>query len=452
MNINKYNLYPLNYTIVYCSSSDPNFPIYNINKKSRYSDFIPISSDISLNNELTEKYNKIYFNVGWSSLRFCSYPQTIILQLSSISDIKQINIELNHERIPQKIDVYVYCPTTFKEVVSNFNEIISSNFTYIGSVVPVKHNGNRRELKKLIFHNNGNFGKITIMNCLYVKFVVHKNYDNPNNKFNQVGIINIDIFGNHNNRILPVLPLKKVEPFKIDEIIPRLKGLYRDCDYDDYIREKIEKAKLEYYTNEVVLNDEEKKNKIYQDIQIMRDLGIKVLELKKEKERFEFFENDNKLMQINLKLNEIKNYIEETYPYYGKENIKYENENDMTKDETGEYFINLVENNLESNNEMNNTNISNGNNISENNNINISAGEEEKSNSKNDNNVNNIQNINNNIDNNNYDINNKTDNYNNNYIPIPVSEKSKEILRRHQEKKRMIKENKEMAEYNRKKV
>ena len=150
-------------------------------------------------------------------------------------------------------------------------------------------------------------------------------------------------------------------------------------------------------------------------------------------------------------MNEIKNYIEETYPYYGKENIKYENENDMTKDETGEYFINLVENNLESNNEMNNTNISNENNISENNNINISTGEEEKSNSKNDNNVNNIQNINNNIDNNNYDINNKKDNYNNNYIPIPVSEKSKEILRRHQEKKRMIKENKEMAEYNRKK-
>ena len=43
MNINKYYLNPLNYTIVYCSSSDPNFPIENINKKSRYSELIDIS-------------------------------------------------------------------------------------------------------------------------------------------------------------------------------------------------------------------------------------------------------------------------------------------------------------------------------------------------------------------------------------------------------------------------
>ena len=33
MNINHYGLYLLNYTIVFCTSSDPNFPIDNINKK-----------------------------------------------------------------------------------------------------------------------------------------------------------------------------------------------------------------------------------------------------------------------------------------------------------------------------------------------------------------------------------------------------------------------------------
>jgi len=112
MNMNRFNLYPLNYTIVYCSSSDPNFPIENINKKSRYSDFIELSqpqSDIDSNNNIinSEKYKNIYFNPGWSSLRFCSYPQMIIVQLSSLSDIKQINIELNHERVPQKI-MYMY--------------------------------------------------------------------------------------------------------------------------------------------------------------------------------------------------------------------------------------------------------------------------------------------------------------------------------------------------------
>ena len=433
--MNRFNLYPLNYTIVYCSSSDPNFPIENINKKSRYSDFIELSqpqSDIESNNNLinSEKYKNLYFNPGWSSLRFCSYPQMIIVQLSSLSDIKQINIELNHERVPQKIDVYVYCPTILKEVVTNFKNIITAKFTYIGSVIPVNHNYNQRELKKLIFHNQGNYDQITIMNCLYVKFLVHKNYPNDKNKFEQVGIVNIDIFGNHTNKILPILPLKQVEPFKNDEILPRLKGLYRDSDYDDYIREKIEKAKMEYYSNETLLQNEEKRNKIYQDITLLRELGQKVLELNKEKTKFEYFGNDTKLIQINAKLKEIRDYIESTYPYYGKENVKYENKN---IDE--EFKINVVEENLNESknvNNISNTNINNisGNNIVEEENIYM------EDNNINNDNVNNINDIENNFE---------------RYKVNEVSERSKEILRRHQEKQRMIKENMEIAEQNRKK-
>ena len=433
--MNRFNLYPLNYTIVYCSSSDPNFPIENINKKSRYSDFIELSqpqSDIESNNNIinSEKYKNIYFNPGWSSLRFCSYPQMIIVQLSSLSDIKQINIELNHERVPQKIDVYVYCPSILKEVVTNFKNIITAKFTYIGSVIPVNHNYNQRELKKLIFHNQGNYDQITIMNCLYVKFLVHKNYPNDKNKFEQVGIVNIDIFGNHTNKILPILPLKQVEPFKNDEILPRLKGLYRDSDYDDYIREKIEKAKMEYYSNETLLQNEEKRNKIYQDITLLRELGQKVLELNKEKTKFEYFGNDTKLIQINAKLKEIRDYIESTYHYYGKENVKYENKN---IDE--EFKINVVEENLNESknvNNISNTNINNisGNNIVEEENIYM------EDNNINNDNVNNINDIENNFE---------------RYKVNEVSERSKEILRRHQEKQRMIKENMEIAEQNRKK-
>lgn len=430
--MNRFNLYPLNYTIVYCSSSDPNFPIENINKKSRYSDFIELSqpqSDIESNNNLinSEKYKNLYFNPGWSSLRFCSYPQMIIVQLSSLSDIKQINIELNHERVPQKIDVYVYCPTILKEVVTNFKNIITAKFTYIGSVIPVNHNYNQRELKKLIFHNQGNYDQITIMNCLYVKFLVHKNYPNDKNKFEQVGIVNIDIFGNHTNKILPILPLKQVEPFKNDEILPRLKGLYRDSDYDDYIREKIEKAKMEYYSNETLLQNEEKRNKIYQDITLLRELGQKVLELNKEKTKFEYFGYDAKLIQINAKLKEIRDYIESTYPYYGKENVKYENKN---IDE--EFKINVVEENLNESKNINNISSANINNISGNN-------VEEENIYMEDNNNDNVNNM--------IDIENNFERYKVN----EVSERSKEILRRHQEKQRMIKENMEIAEQNRKK-
>ena len=436
MSINEYGLYPLNYTIAFCSSSDPGFPIENINKKSRYSDFV--ETNLLTNNPPinSDKYKKIYFNPGWSSLRFCSYPQIIIAQLSSISDIKQINIELNHERVPQKIDVYIYCPTVLKEVVTNFKNIINAKFTYIGSTIPVNHNNNQRELKKLIFHNEGNYGQVSLMNCLYVKFVVHKNYLNEKNKFNQVGIINIDIFGNHHNKILPIFPLKQIEPFKLDEIIPRLKGLYTDDDYDNYIKEKIEKAKMEYYNNEIIMKNEEKRDKIYQDITLLRELGCKVIELNKEKTKFEYLNNNTKIIQVNSKLKEIKDYIEQTFPYYGKENVKYDNDINFDKNiQDNEYTINIVEENLNESN--NNISISNNNinNISENNN-NLNEQEDDKIYINDNNNNNNTSEINN-------------ENINEKYKINEVSERSKEILRRHQEKQRMIRENMEIAEQNR---
>ena len=428
MNINNYGLYPLNYTIVFCTSSDPNFPIDNINKKSRYSEMLPISNINNIDQNQSQRIKNLYFNCGWSSLRYCSYPQIIIAQLSSMSNIKQINIEINHERIPQKIDVYVYCPTIFKEVVSNLKNILNAEFTYIGSVIPLNHNKNQREVKKLIFHQNEDYNRIIIKNCLYLKFIIHKNYKNKEkNKFNQVGIINIDIYGNNNGKILPILPLKKVEKFKNDEILPRLKGLYTDDDYDNYIKEKIKKAKSEYYTNSAIINNEIKRNKIYQDIQILRELGKKVLELNKEREKFEYFKNYPKIIQIDLKLKEIRKYIEDVYPYYGKEHIIYDNnDKDVENDETQAFEIKTIENNLETKKE------------NEDNQIYEDVKKEDE-----DNNLeygDNLQQQNQNID---Y-------NYEYNKYNQPVSAKSKEILRRYLEKKKMIKENMEIAENNRK--
>ena len=436
MNINNYGLYPLNYTIVFCTSSDPNFPIENINKKSRYSEMIPINNINNADPKQIQRLKNLYFNCGWSSLRYCSYPQMIITQLSSMSDIKQINIEINHERIPQKIDVYVYCPTIFKEVVANLKNILNAEFTYIGSVIPLNHNNSQREIKKLIFHQNEKNNQIIIKNCLYIKFIIHKNYENKQkNKFNQVGIINIDIYGtNDNKKILPVLPLKKVEKFKIDEILPRLKGLITDDDYDNYIKEKIQKAKSEYYNNSAIMNNEAKKSKIYQDIQMLRELGKKMLELNKERTKFEYFGNNQKLIQIDLKLKEIKKYIEEEYPYYGKENIIYDNGEE--NDETNGYQIKKIENNLEVEKE----NFSGANVVEDDDKIDENILDDENNNIL-------LQKQNNEYYNNgNYNYNY---NYNLNY-QTQVSDKSKEILRRHLEKKKMIKENMEIAELNRK--
>ena len=426
--MSNYGLYPLNYTIVHCTSSDPNFPIHNINKKSRYSDFIPLNNidDDNIDPTKVQRLKNLYFNCGWSSLRYCTYPQMIITQLSSVSDIKQINIEINHERIPQKIDVYVYCPVTLKEVVTDLKSIINADYVYIGSVIPVNHNKNQREIKRLIFHKNENYNPIIIKNCLYIKFIIHKNYENKEkNKFNQVGIVNIEIFGNNSGKILPVLPLVKEERFKNDEILPSIKGLYTDEDYDTYIKEKIQKAKIEYYTNNTIINNEEKRNKVYEDIQTLRELGRKVSELKKERAKFEYFKNNQKVMQIDLKLKEIRKYIEDEYPYYGKETIKFDN--GIETDETQYFEI------------KNMTNIFDENKNNNNDNENYYAEEDKSGKGKAEENGNTNQNQNLNQAQNNDNI------YKSN-VPSYVSN---EILRRHLEKKRMIKENMEQAEENR---
>ena len=418
-----YGLYPLNYTIVHCTSSDPNFPIQNINKKSRSSEFIPLNNidDNNIDSTKVERLKNLYFNCGWSSLRYCTYPQMIITQLSSMSDIKEIDIEINHERIPQKIDVYVYCPVTLKEVVTDLRSIINAEYVYIGSVIPVNHNKNQREVKKLIFHNNENYNPIIIRNCLYIKFLVHKNYENKaKNKFNQVGIVNIEIFGNNSGKILPVLPLVKEERFKIDEILPSIKGLYTDEDYEPYIKEKIQKAKTEYYTNTTIINNEEKRNKVYEDIQILRELGRKVFELKKERAKFEYFKNNEKLMQIDLKLKEIRKYIEDVYPYYGKEIIKFDYGEET--DETQFFEIRNMSHIAEENKNDN----ENENNIAEEEKSGTTKAEENG-------NTNQSQNQNN-------------DNVYKSSVPSAVSY---QILQRHLAKKKMIKENMEMAEENR---
>ena len=193
------------------------------------------------------------------------------------------------------------------------------------------------------------------------------------------------------------------------------------------MKERLEiiEERYEFLCNELL------KPEIYEDIQMLRELGKKVIELKKERVKFEYFKNDQKLIQIDLKLKEIKKYIENEYPYYGKENIIYDN--GMEYDETQEFQIKKVETDLGEENEINNEN---------NNEINFNDEDEIEEKIVENGNDLNVQKQNNENGNNYYNINNQNQ--------YQVSAKSKEILRRHLEKKRMIKENMEIAELNRK--
>lgn len=318
---------PLNYIIIYSSSTDPLFPIENIKKSYNI---------ISNNNKFKDK-----INIGWSSMRFCSYPQIIIIQLTKICDVTQINFLINHERIPTQIEIYSFSPKNFVDTTISDKYIINKPFNFIGNVYPTNHQSNNRELKKVLLN------EFHISNCLYLKFVFHINYPDPiRNKYNQIGIVQIDIFGIDNNTPLPLINRKNY--FKEEETdITEIKGLLQDDDYVDFIKDKIEFAKRLYY--------KEKNELIYNDIEQLRELGRKVRGLLEEKKMYQILKDNLNYKKLRNEIDNIQNYVDENYRDYGGEQIIYENKNpiDVTKQSYINYLM-INSNNLQ--NDYNNSN------------------------------------------------------------------------------------------------
>ena len=318
---------PLNYIIIYSSSTDPLFPIENIKKSYNI---------ISNNNKFKDK-----INIGWSSMRFCSYPQIIIIQLTKICDVTQINFLINHERIPTQIEIYSFSPKNFVDTTISDKYIINKPFNFIGNVYPTNHQSNNRELKKVFLN------ELYISNCLYLKFVLHINYPDPiRNKYNQIGIVQIDIFGIDNNTPLPLINRKNY--FKEEETdITEIKGLLQDDDYVDFIKDKIEFAKRLYY--------KEKNELIYNDIEQLRELGRKVRGLLEEKKMYQILKDNLNYKKLRNEIDNIQNYVDENFRDYGGEQIIYENKNpiDVTKQSYINYLM-INSNNLQ--NDYNNSN------------------------------------------------------------------------------------------------
>ena len=151
----------LNYSVIGSSSEDDEHPLYSL-----------ISPDK---------------NDGWCSSPFCKYPQEILFQLNNPSKLSQMNIALHEYKIPSKIDFYYYYPNqkNKEEEKFDYNNI---PFIKIGYIIPntnEKSNFKLREFKKIKINQN----------ALYIKLILHKNFINLENRYNQVSIISIKFFG-----------------------------------------------------------------------------------------------------------------------------------------------------------------------------------------------------------------------------------------------------------------
>ena len=151
-NINK-GILPLNFLIAAHSTEDTKGSAYNIKNGNNSK------------------------NKGWYSVRFCSYPQYIIIQFMTLCEIKQINFTISHDKIPKQIDLFYFSPSNLNEYRVRYKNFSDIKFEFCGSLNPKYHIGNQREVIKIPFCNGGN--NIRITNCLYLKILSY----NPSSFF-----------------------------------------------------------------------------------------------------------------------------------------------------------------------------------------------------------------------------------------------------------------------------
>lgn len=189
-----------------------------------------------------ELLNHTPFSKGWQSSRFCDYPQEILIELPNFIRVKQIQFLSHHYKITSKIEILILTQKNTKK----FKKI-----GYLSLDSNEKSNFQARELKSVYVDYE----------CIKIKIILHRCYVNQLNTFCQVGLIALNILGQHTVEN----PLEQNPNFKYtqdnkleDEMIydpitlKRLKALYkakdRAVDVEDFeeakrIKEAIDRLK-----------------------------------------------------------------------------------------------------------------------------------------------------------------------------------------------------------------
>jgi len=125
---------------------------------------------------------------GWSSARFCAYPQEVVLALERVSEISQIQILSHQSKISSKVEIWIgldldspcqaHSDSTYKSI--NWKRL-----GYLSLDENERSNWKARELKSVYINGTAN----------YVRFTLHESHINAINLFNQVGIVAITILG-----------------------------------------------------------------------------------------------------------------------------------------------------------------------------------------------------------------------------------------------------------------
>ena len=241
LNSNNENLILLPYYFKSNSTSEePSFPLLNLEERNTS-------------------------NGGWISEKNCKYPQKIIAKFNKLVDIKQINIIINETKIPTAIQ-FINCIELEKNVSNNKNKYRYENIGYIELSSNVETNYKSREFRKILLNIN---------NTNRIKILIHENYKNSFNKYNQVGIVLLEFYGNivnennindkiekrkfseeQNNKMLKIRKenYKKLKLFKINDR-PKNKYINNNINIINHLNQKNDDFDKNDYFNKINNNE-----------------------------------------------------------------------------------------------------------------------------------------------------------------------------------------------------
>ena len=144
----------LRFRVVHATSEDPSYPAEELNVHS------PNTR-------------------GWQSIKFCEYPQEIGFEIDG-GDVRlsQVQILSHQSKIATKVEIFI-------GQGNSYNSAQFKRLGYLSLDSNERSQYQARELKTVYIDNPGR----------YIRLVVHRNFVNKQNLFNQVGIVAVNLLG-----------------------------------------------------------------------------------------------------------------------------------------------------------------------------------------------------------------------------------------------------------------
>ena len=218
-------------------------------------------------------------NNGWSSVRYSTYPQELLIQFCRPCRLREIHLVFHEYKIPSKIDLYYFFPKTFSDFNLDIDDLIFEKIGYITPDTNMRSKYKAREFKKIFLNEN----------VYYLKFVFYQNYSNLKNLFNQVGIVSIQCFGidftaNNINGLYPRIDLP-VDYITKPSLFPEVKKK----EFDDSMLDEVCVLKLQELKEALEIckkiENYEQAQKSHELMQLVRKLGEKINDAKEIKDK-----------------------------------------------------------------------------------------------------------------------------------------------------------------------